>query len=131
MSELVAVESLLLAAAARDPGLSSQITVLGKSALHALCERAVRDPEPNAAAETRPDLGTEVAAPPGDVTQVFGTLALARAALQMAKLSLADAANLEGQLQEERKKRGLTAVTDDAIRALATAVLSLETRDSP
>ncbi|HEY0792631.1 MAG TPA: hypothetical protein VGD78_16325 [Chthoniobacterales bacterium] len=60
MTELAAVESLVLEAATRDRELGQQLEALGKGVLLTLCELAVQDPEPNASRVRQLQLGQKL-----------------------------------------------------------------------
>jgi hypothetical protein len=129
MTELVAVESLVLAAAAHHPELGKQIEALGKGVLLRICEVAVQDPEPNAARADQLDFGQSLAAPSPVVKTVFETAVLARIALEIVKTSLADPERLAEQLRVERERRALNGLTDAYAKAVATAAVEARGSD--
>ena len=123
MTELAAVESLVRGAGTQNPELGKQIEALGKSVLLSLCELAVQDSEPNASRIDQLQLGRNLPAGPEVLKTVFEVTVLARLALHIVKASLADAARLGTQLEVERERHSLGAVTDDYIHALANAAV--------
>jgi hypothetical protein len=123
MTELVTVENVVRGAAERHHELAGQIETLGKGVFLRLCEFAVQDPEPNATHVDQPDFGEHLAGSQTVVRTVFEVTILARVALEIAKISLADPARLAGQLKLERERRALNHVSDEHVEAIAAAAV--------
>jgi hypothetical protein len=123
MTELAAVESLVLGAGAHNPELGKQIEALGKGVLRSLCELAVQDSEPNTSRINELHFGQKLPAGPEILRTMFEIVVLARLALHIVKASLADAVKLGDQLRVERERHCLEKVSVDHIRALANAAV--------